>query len=178
YLSDMSAYEEYINPIGEKRNAFLSLKYRPGDLTVVGDELNGRGVSLSPYAAKALEAMLKEMRAQEIDLTNPQSGLKLTVISGYDENDASDDDRETGLSVILHNCSLADVSFENTKAGIWLKENCRKFGFILRYPQGKSAQTGETYSPWYFRYVGRYHAERMTEEDLCLEEYLSKYNYK
>lgn len=45
-------------------------------------------------------------------------------------------------------------AFAGTPEGIWLDNNCYKYGFILRYPQGKSNETGYKYEPWHFRYVG------------------------
>ena len=45
-------------------------------------------------------------------------------------------------------------SFANTEEGKWLNDNCYKYGFILRYPNGKSDETGYQYEPWHFRYVG------------------------
>lgn len=62
--------------------------------------------------------------------------------------------------------------FGDTEAGKWLEENCYKFGFILRFPEDKEDITGIIYEPWHFRYVGRYHASRMHELDMCLEEYI------
>jgi len=57
----------------------------------------------------------------------------------------------------------------------WLHENSWKFGFILRYPSNKQDITGVDYEPGHFRYVGRYHAEKMYEEGICLEEYVERY---
>ena len=61
--------------------------------------------------------------------------------------------------------------FGETEAGIWLAENCHKFGYILRFPKDKEDITGIIYEPWHFRFVGRYHATRMHELGMCLEEY-------
>lgn len=47
-----------------------------------------------------------------------------------------------------------------------------KYGFILRYPADKVSITGINYEAWHFRYVGLPHAYYMTENDLCLEEYV------
>ena len=47
-----------------------------------------------------------------------------------------------------------------------------KYGSILRYPAHKVAITGINYESWHFRYVGMPHAYYMTENDLCLEEYI------
>lgn len=62
--------------------------------------------------------------------------------------------------------------FGDTEAGKWLAENCYKFGFILRFPEDKEDITGIIYEPWHFRYVGRYHASRMHDLGMCLEEYI------
>lgn len=48
-----------------------------------------------------------------------------------------------------------------------------KYGFILRYPEGKEEITGYAYEPWHLRYVGDANiATTITEQDLTLEEYL------
>ena len=52
-------------------------------------------------------------------------------------------------------------SFANTEEGKWLNDNCYKYGFILRYPKGKSDETGYQYEPWHFRYVGVELAEKL-----------------
>ena len=48
-----------------------------------------------------------------------------------------------------------------------------KYGFILRYPQGKEDITGYSYEPWHFRYVGQPAAEIITSRGVTLEEYLA-----
>ena len=64
------------------------------------------------------------------------------------------------------------VEFENTPQGKWLRENAPKYGFILRYPKDKTKITGISYEPWHFRYVGVEHAQKITEQGMCLEEYI------
>lgn len=54
----------------------------------------------------------------------------------------------------------------------WIFENCKNYGFVLRYPKDKEGRTGFNSEPWHFRYVGRVHATYMTDNNLCLEEYL------
>jgi len=51
-------------------------------------------------------------------------------------------------------------------------ENAHKYGFILRYPDGKQSITKVIYEPWHFRYVGKEHAEVIKEKGFCLEEYI------
>ena len=76
----------------------------------------------------------------------------------------------------MHNWPSADrdkaKDFAASEAGKWLQENCYKFGFVLRFPEDKTDITGILYESWHFRYVGRYHATRMKELGMCLEEYV------
>lgn len=57
----------------------------------------------------------------------------------------------------------------------WLAEHCAEYGFILRYPMGKSDKTGWEYTPNQFRYVGKEAAEYIMEKGICLEEFLDAY---
>ena len=54
----------------------------------------------------------------------------------------------------------------------WLAENAYKYGFILRYPQGKEDITGGEYEPWHYRYVGTEAALEIYQNQICLEEYM------
>lgn len=77
-----------------------------------------------------------------------------------------------------HNAGLAmDIvsassDFINTKEYKWLCENAHNYGFILRYPEDKTAITGMNFEPWHWRYVGAQAAKEMKEKNQCLEEYL------
>lgn len=62
--------------------------------------------------------------------------------------------------------------FAQTKAYTWLRENCAEYGFILRYPKEKYNITTINFEPWHYRYVGVEHAKYITENNLCLEEYV------
>lgn len=60
-------------------------------------------------------------------------------------------EHQSGLAVDVN---IISDAFIGTPEAIWLNNNCYKYGFILRYPQGKSNETGYKYEPWHFRYVG------------------------
>lgn len=70
--------------------------------------------------------------------------------------------------------SFDDDGFKNTKAYAWLMENAADYGFILRYPEGKEAETGIIYEPWHYRFIGVYYAHKVQESGLCLEEYFGQ----
>ena len=51
-----------------------------------------------------------------------------------------------------------------------------KFGFILRYPEGKEDITGYSYEPWHIRYVGKFISKIIYENNYTLEEYLTNFS--
>lgn len=87
--------------------------------------------------------------------------------AGYSEH-------QTGLAFDLNDSktSVRD-SFEFTDAYKWLKENSYKYGFILRYPKGKSYITGYKFEPWHYRYVGTELSYKLKDQTTTLEEYLN-----
>ena len=65
-----------------------------------------------------------------------------------------------------------DAGQMETPTQLWLIENSWRYGFILRYPEGKSEITGIIYEPWHYRHVGKELAAELYELGLTLEEYL------
>jgi D-alanyl-D-alanine carboxypeptidase len=80
-------------------------------------------------------------------------------------------EHQTGLAFDINTASSSD-NFQNTKEGKWLAKNAHKFGFILRYQEGKMDITGYKYEPWHFRYVGSDVAAAVYSSGKTLEEYL------
>lgn len=78
-----------------------------------------------------------------------------------------------GLSIDITCVShpYCDYGFGLTEEGIWLRDNCYKYGFILRYPANKAYITGVHYESWHFRYVGVELATELHRRGICLEEY-------
>ena len=54
----------------------------------------------------------------------------------------------------------------------WLADNAAKYGFVVRYPDNKISQTGVSNYANAYRYVGKAHAAYMSQNGLCLEEYV------
>lgn len=84
-------------------------------------------------------------------------------------------EHQTGLAV-----DIVDLSYqmlceeqEDTPVQRWLIAHCADYGFILRFPAGKSDLTGVGYEPWHYRYVGAEAAREIMDQGLCLEEYLA-----
>ena len=85
-------------------------------------------------------------------------------------------EHQTGLALDIVDAGYQelDEAQENTPVQQWLMRNSWRYGFILRYPTGKSNITGIIYEPWHYRYVGRDAARAIYESGLCLEEYLER----
>ncbi len=89
-----------------------------------------------------------------------------TMPAGYSEH-------ETGLAldILVSDNMEMDQSQEMSAGNQWLRENCHKYGFVLRYPEDKSEMTGVDYEPWHFRYVGKRAARFLQTHGLTLEEF-------
>ena len=80
---------------------------------------------------------------------------------------------KTGLTIDVSansvDCLLTE-RFGSTKEGRWLAKNAHKYGYIIRYPKGKTKLTGYSYEPWHIRYVGVSYASYLKKNKLTLEE--------
>lgn len=96
---------------------------------------------------------------------NPSSAILYSAYSRRSEH-------ELGLAVDLSNIfSLPKAGFEETEIGRYLANSAHRFGFILRYPQGKESITQYGFEPWHFRYVGEGMATEIYNQGVTLEEY-------
>jgi len=87
-------------------------------------------------------------------------------------------EHQSGLTFDLN--SVED-SFAATPEGKWVEESAYHYGFIIRYPQNKSDETGYKYEPWHLRYVGHKLAKALYNNGdwLTMEDYFgleSKYS--
>lgn len=77
-------------------------------------------------------------------------------------------EHQLGLAIDVNS---VEFSFADTPEGIWLAENCWKYGFIIRYKEGTEDITGYMFEPWHIRYLGDI-AEEVHFSGLTLEEFL------
>ncbi len=81
-------------------------------------------------------------------------------------------EHHTGLALDLNVNRNGAISYVESDADCeWFRNNCDDYGFILRYTPEKKYITGIEGETWHYRYVGKPHAQLMTELNLCLEEY-------
>ena len=99
--------------------------------------------------------------------TAREEAAKVVAMPGTSEH-------ELGLAVDLVDTAYPylDEHQESMPTQKWLMEHCWEYGFILRYPNGKTDSTGIIYEPWHYRYVGMEVALELKDSGLTLEEYL------
>lgn len=83
-------------------------------------------------------------------------------------------EHHTGLAVDFQTTGALTLeeNFADTPAYKWLGEHAKEYGFIERYPKGKSDITGVSWEPWHYRYVGTSNAKAINTMGICLEEYV------
>ncbi len=88
---------------------------------------------------------------------------------GYSEH-------QTGLALDITSLEhKGQNEFKESEEYAWLKKNCYKYGFILRFPEGKESITGYNNESWHFRYVGNEVAKKIHDENITLDEYYAFY---
>ncbi|MBE5799258.1 MAG: D-alanyl-D-alanine carboxypeptidase family protein [Clostridiales bacterium] len=154
-------------------------------------EALSENIYMQPKAAAALEELFAGAKADGLTLLatsgfrsySTQKAIferKLETMSekaanasvakpGYSEH-------QTGLAMDVEGLSSLGIGlvddFGETPEGKWLAENCHEYGFIIRYPKGKTDITGYIYEPWHVRYVGKEAAAEIAALDVTLEEYI------
>ncbi len=92
-------------------------------------------------------------------------------VAGADRDTArpGHSEHQTGLTVDL-NCICEGFGYQAD--GQWVAANAHRFGFIVRYPQGKEHVTGYIWEPWHLRYLGVDTATAVYNSGSTLEEFL------
>lgn len=164
----------------------------PEGYTVELTELsNGQSVATLIYPA--LQQMFDDARAQGIypivasGYRTPEKQQSLMdekiqslVEQGYSQESAQTEalkwvnqvgysEHQSGLAVDINADGIHSAGDEVYD---WLAQNAWQYGFILRYPEDKTDITGTGYEPWHYRYVGVEAAQAITQQGVCLEEYL------
>ena len=80
-------------------------------------------------------------------------------------------EHQTGMAFDV-TCMDSQDGFETTPQYKWLMENAHEYGFIQRYPPNKAHETGISYEPWHYRYVGVKAAKAMKRSGQTLEAYM------
>jgi len=165
--------------------------------------VDGRTHQVDERIVDALSSMLKDCRKNGLDplicssyrTNETQVSLFESMVKRYKNQGMSNKEAVNAAKIIVaypgtseHQLGLAvdivstkyqllDEKQEQTKVYQWLKKHCAEYGFIVRYPDGKTDITGIIYEPWHFRYVGVEVAKEIMSKGITLEEYLHSQGY-
>lgn len=187
--------KDYSN-VGVKSNIMLVNKYNELDSKYEPENLVNPNI---PFVNDSIEdeRYMQDIAAQAIEelfYTAKYEGIELIATSAYrsyqkqldtytkrvnlkgkEEADKyvaqpGKSEHQTGLSIDITNRKRRFT--KHCKEARWLAKNAHRFGFILRYPEGKEHITGILYEPWHVRYVGKEVAKNIFERGITLEEYI------
>ena len=125
------------------------------------DSIND-GLNISIRSAYRSYDEQKELYNTYLKLYGKSYVDKYVALPGHSEH-------QTGLAIDLE--SLECDIFRNSKEYLWVKENTYKYGFIIRYQEGKEKITGYGAEEWHIRYVGKNAAEYIYKNNITFEEY-------
>lgn len=163
----------------------LSGDYVPSDLVKIKN-IHGDGRYINKDVYDAFIKMYDEIRKEKmtIYIASPyrsydyQKKLYNNYVSknGVEKADtfsarAGYSEHQTGLAMDISNGKTSYTDFENTNEYKWMLNNAHKYGFILRYPEGKEKQTGYMFESWHYRYVGTKVAKYIYENSITFDEY-------
>lgn len=152
--------------IPSARSGFLLQETVINDLREMINEAAKEGISLKiisayrsyDYQEKTYNRWVEELGKEEADRQSAQPG--------YSEHQ---------LGTVIDFNEL-NFSFADTAAGIWLKENAWKYGWVLSFPADSEQITGYAYEPWHYRYIGKANASELQESEMILFDFLKAKN--
>lgn len=189
FYTDYEVIHDYsVTVLANKYNQ-LSENYVPDDLVDIPEE----------YCLNPDQKMTVEARDAFIEMAKKakEDGLNLQIRSSYrtyeDQEAIYNDYKEmygerradsiaarpgfsehqTGLVIDIATSQTS--IFSQTEEYRWMKDHAYLYGFIQRYPEGKSDITGYNNEAWHYRYVGVDIATAMRDTDLTYDEYYVRY---
>ncbi len=140
-----------------------------------------RGAGLSPYICASYRAwsdqqeLYEERMNQLMEQGMDEESAKAEAIKHAEVPGMSEHQLGLAVDIVDEEYTALDETQADTATQQWLMENSWRYGFILRYPEGKSDITGVEYEPWHYRYVGRTAAQQIFELDVTFEEYVDMF---
>lgn len=149
----------------------LPSDYDPGEDAEAGakvreliSDMQNLGYSISDYySGYRTYQTQEELYNNYVANSGQEEADTYSARPGYSEH-------QTGLVFDL--CNEYGELVTEEEESEWIASNAWKYGFIVRYPEGKEDITGYMPEPWHLRYVGEETAKAIYEADSTLEEYL------
>ncbi len=163
---------------------YLDENYKPDSLTTISMDYCYENQQAQPVvvdAFMALQQACKEQTDAQLMVNSAyrsyqqQIGTYKRNPKGYAAR-AGSSEHQTGFALdITSRQHPMRWPFDKSEEGVWMREHCHEYGFILRYPEKQSQIFGFAYEPWHLRYVGKEVAKRIHDEDITFDEYYAYY---
>ncbi|MDR3365125.1 MAG: M15 family metallopeptidase [Clostridiales Family XIII bacterium] len=156
--------------------------YVPADLVDIGATM------MRAEAAGAMQEMIDAAQEEGLTLWSQSGfrsyGIQVSLYNQYSARDGSEaadtysarpgfSEHQTGLTTDLN--TITDA-FGDTPEGVWVAQNCWRYGYIVRYTKENTDVTLYKPEPWHMRYIGQGAAAAMRDLGiLSFEEYSVKY---
>lgn len=187
YLKELSKATTSPTPEGEIKPTYiqgvlivnkkypLPANYAPGEswearqaFNKMADAAKQDGIGLQAFSTYRSYAVQKQLYDRYVARDGQAAADRYSAKPGHSEH-------QTGLAFDICEEGKYSTYTKKSDATIWLAENAHKYGFILRYPEGKEHITGYMYEHWHYRYLGVDMATKVYNSGLTLEEYLGAY---
>lgn len=179
------------NALIVNKHYYIDENFIPSDLVTLSIQYAAQDRQLQSEAADALKAVC--------DALESETGLRMYASSAYRSyqtqvdiynsylaskgQEATDlvaarpgfSEHQTGLTVDMTPVGSSMSEFEDSEQYLWMLDNCYKYGWILRYPEGKTAITGYDFEAWHYRYLGVDLATKVYNSGLTYDEYYELY---
>ena len=164
----------------------LSENYIPKNLQTINTKYARNNMQLVDYAKNAFERMAEDALQENMTIiaisTYRDYQYQNSLYNNYVKTDgkekadtysarAGHSEHQTGLAVDISTNDTDYNNFEKTREFNWMQKNAHKYGFILRFPENKTKETGYQYEAWHYRYVGKEIATYIHENNLSFDEY-------
>ena len=173
-------------------NKYYSLpeKYAPEDVVSMSSTYAYPNNSIRSEVYEAFKEMSSKAKEEKISLIANSSyrdyNSQKEIYDEYADKNGKEyadkyaarpdfSEHQSGLALDIFTPGYGMKNFDNSDAFKWLTANSYKYGFILRYPDGKENITGYAYESWHYRYLGKDLARKVYESGLTFDEYYAYY---
>ncbi|MEV8024703.1 M15 family metallopeptidase [Microbacterium sp. NPDC080220] len=159
--------------VANKRQALDPIDYWPTPQARPQDTRIVAGGWLLDETAAALDELSADVRAAagtigvssgfrpydfQVDTYNRYVSMRGKAAADLRSARPGHSEHQTGLAVDVVACDSGcgdHDGFGGTPQSDWIAENAWRYGFIVRYEEGRTATTGYSAEPWHLRFIGR-----------------------
>lgn len=150
----------------DKRIADATAEFLAAAQAVNAQEHLISGYRSVAYQAELYQSYVSQEMANDPSLTQEAAEA---IVQTYSQP-AGSSEHQTGLAIDMSTVDALNQSDVETVKQVTAL--APKYGFILRFPDGKQESTGVAYEDWHFRYVGKKSAAYISKHQISLEEYI------